>query len=246
MNRILILAMALAIYPATTFAQAETAAGAPAVEEESPWAGKASLGYLSTSGNTNTTSYNTSYEVSYSKNKWAHIFDGSANGSDESETTTAEAYQVGWKSTYDFSEHNYLFGRVSWRKDRFSGVSEQLSESLGYGRRLIETPAHLLTGELGVGHRSSDLVDNTSESGVIGTAGLKYVWTFTEASNFEQTVVVEAGADNTYVESVSAVRARLLGQFAMVFSYTVRNNSDVPIGSEKTDKFTAISLEYAF
>ncbi len=88
--------------------------------------------------------------------------------------------------------------------------------------------------------------DNTSESGVIGTLGLDYVWTFSETSNFEQNIGVETGSDNTYLESVSAIRAKLLGDLAIVLSYTVRNNSDVPVGNEKTDKFTAISLEYAF
>ena len=224
---------------------AHSQAGSPAAEE-SPWSGSASLGYLSTSGNTNTTSYNTAFKISYAKNKWTHAFDAAANGSDESDTVTAEAYQTGWKTTYDFSEHNYLFGLVDWRKDRFSGVSEQLSESIGYGRRIIDTPAHLLNAGIGSGHRSSDLRDNTSESGVIARLGLDYKWTFSETSNFEQNIGVEAGSDNTYIESVSAVRAKLLGDFAIVLSYTVRHNTDVPVGSEKTDKITAISLELAF
>ncbi len=48
------------------------------------------------------------------------------------------------------------------------------------------------------------------------------------------------------MESVSAVRARLLGDFAIVFSYTVRHNTDVPVDSKNTDRLTAVSLEYAF
>ncbi len=219
--------------------------GSPAAEE-GPWSGSASLGFLSTSGNTNTTSYNTAFDISYAKNKWTHTFDAAANGADEGDTVTAEAYQADWKSSYDFREHNYLFGLVAWRKDRFSGVNAQLTETIGYGRRIIETPAHLLSADIGAGHRSADLSDNTSESGAIGRLGLDYKWTFSETSNFEQTIAVEAGSDNTYIESVSAVRAKLLGDFAIVFSYTVRHNTDVPVGSEKTDKMTAISLELAF
>ena len=69
---------------------------------------------------------------------------------------------------------------------------------------------------------------------------------FTETSNFEQNIDVESGSENTYIESVSAVRARLLGDFALVLSYTIKHNTDVPLGSEKTDRLTAVSLEYAF
>ena len=59
-------------------------------------------------------------------------------------------------------------------------------------------------------------------------------------------MVVESGSNNTYTESVSAVKANLVGDFALVLSYTIKQNSDVPAGSEKTDRLTAISIEYAF
>ena len=241
MSRNGILTVIILLSSGTAFVQAANAA-----EEEGPWSGKASLGYLSTSGNTDTTSYNTAFEISYAVNKWNHTFNAAANGAGESGTTTAEAYQAGWQSNYDVSEHSFLFGHVAWRKDRFSGVNEQLSESVGYGRRIIETPAHLLSGEIGVGHTSLDFADDTSSSSAIVTLGMNYKWTFSETSNFEQNIDVESGSDNTYIESVSAVRAKLLGDFALVLSYTVKHNTEVPVGSQKTDKLTAISVEYAF
>jgi putative salt-induced outer membrane protein len=223
------------------FAQAEEAA-----EEEGPWSGALSLGYLATSGNTETTSYSTKFGVGYAGDKWTHSFDASANGADESETTTAESYQAGWKSEYGITEHDFIFGTVDWRKDRFSGVDQQLSEAISYGRRLLDTPKHALSAGLGIGHRQADLADGTSESGVIARGNIDYNWTFSETAGFDQNIIVESGSDNTYLESVSAVRARLLGDFALVVSYTIKQNSNVPIGSEKTDRLTAISIEYAF
>ncbi len=225
------------------FAQG-TAAAPP--EEEGPWSGKASLGFLSTSGNTDTTTYNTSFEVSYARNKWLHTFSGAANGNKQSELNIAEAYQLGWKTDYNFTENDYLFGIVNWRKDRFAGVTEQLSESIGYGRRLIDTSAHLLSVEIGAGYRDADLSDGSSENGPILRGGLDYTWTFTENSGFDQHISIESGSDNTYVESISALRASLLGDFAVVLSYTVRHNTDVPVGSLKTDKLSAVSIELAF
>jgi putative salt-induced outer membrane protein len=241
MTRIFPLAVILALLPVAAFSQS---AVAPAAAD--PWAGKVSLGYLATSGNTDTTTYNTAFEVTYSLVKWTHGLKAQANGSDDNGISTAEAYQASWKSTYDFTESNYAFGLVGWRKDRFSGVREQLTESVGYGRRILETPAHLLNAEIGVGHRDSDFSDMTSESTVIGTLGANYKWLWSETSNFEQLVAIEAGSDNTFLESISAVRARLLGELALVVSYTVRHNTDVPLGSQKTDTISAVSLEYAF
>ncbi len=220
-----------------TFAQATA---------DDPWAGTASLGYLSTAGNTDTTSYNSKFEISHARNKWKHTFNAAANGALESDTTTAEAYQAGWKSAYDISEYSYLFGQVRWRKDRFAGVREQLSEAVGYGRRIFDTPAHLLSAEIGAGYTTFDFADRTSESSVILTLGIDYKWIFSETSNFEQIIDVESASENTYIESVSAVRARLLGDFALVLSYTVKHNTDVPVGRVRTDKLSAVSLEYAF
>lgn len=217
-----------------------------AEEEEDPWSGTVSFGYLATSGNTENQSYNGAAKVSYARYKWTHTANAFVIGAAESDTTTAEAYEAGWKSEYAFKEHDYLFGLVDWRKDRFSGFDQQLSSTFGYGRRLIDTERHLFIVDAGLGYRSSDLADGTSESSVIARGGLDYTWTFSETSAIEQTLVVEAGSDNTFFQSVSAVRASLLGELALVFSFTVRHNSDVPVGNENTDTFTAITLEYAF
>jgi len=236
-----IIVAAIFLMSGVVFAQAE----APA-EEEGPWSGALSLGYLSTSGNTETTSFNTKFGIGYAADKWTHSFEASANGADETDTTTAEAYQAGWKSEYNFTEHDFIFGTFDWRKDRFSGVDQQLSEALSYGRRFLDTPNHLLSVGLGVGHRQADLADGTSESGVIGRGNIDYTWTFSESAGFDQNIIVESGSDNTYLESVSAIRAKLLNNFALVLAYTIKQNTDVPVGSEKTDRLTTISIEYAF
>lgn len=229
---------ALILCAGVTLAQTE--------EPEGPWSGSLSLGYLSTSGNTDTTSYNTAFGVGYASGAWKHAFNAQAVGSEESSETTAEAYQAGWQTDYNFTEFDFIFGTVDWRKDRFSGVDQQVTESIGYGRRLIDSPNHLLSVGVGVGHRSADLADGTSESGVIGRASVDYNWIFSETSGFDQNFIVETGSDNTYFESISAVRARLVGNFQLVLSYTVKQNSDVPVGSEKRDTLSAVSIEYAF
>ena len=85
-----------------------------------------------------------------------------------------------------------------------------------------------------------------SQNEAIIRGGLDYAWKLSETAIFTQDLTVESGADNTYLESVTALRARILTDIALVASYTIKQNSDVPLGSEKTDTFTALSLEYAF
>ena len=213
---------------------------------ESPWAGKARLGYLATSGNTDNSSLAGAFEISYSAEKWAHYFEAATFEASESNITTAEAYSAGWKSERALTEFSFLFGRLDWRKNRFSGYDKQFSQTLGYGHRLIDIEKHSLNGELGLGARQSDLADGRSESETIMTGGLYYIWSISKNAEFTQDLLVEAGQENTFFESRTAVSATLVGSLALVASYTIRNNSKVPLGNEKTDTFTAVSLEYSF
>ena len=56
----------------------------------------------------------------------------------------------------------------------------------------------------------------------------------------------QKSAIRTYSESVTALSAKLFGDLALVASYTIKNNSDVPPLTEKTDTYTALALEYIF
>jgi len=249
MFSIRLLVVALLSVSSLSFAQTETtapAAAPAAAEPESPWSGKASLGYLSTSGNTDTTSMKGGFEVAYEVNKWKHKLGGGANSAEDTGVQTAEAYQLAWKTDYSFTETDYVFGLINWNKDLFSGVTEQLSTTAGYGRRVFDTPSHVLNLEIGAGYRDADLSDGTTESGAIVRGGLDYTWYFSENSGFNQKLNVETGSDNTYIESISEVRAKLVGDLAVVLSYTIRDNSNVPAGNVNSDKLSAVSIEYTF
>ena len=124
-------------------------------EETGPWHGKARLGYLATSGNTENSTLNSGFEVGYTSGKWEHVFDASAVNASENNVTTSESYTAGWKSERNLSDHDFLFGRLSWRKDRFGGFDTQFSQTVGYGRRLIDDDKHKLNAEIGGGARQS-------------------------------------------------------------------------------------------
>ena len=232
---------AIAALATPVFGQEATEAG-----QEDPWSGTVTLGYLATSGNTESSSLNTGFEVGYTTGKWFHRLKGKAVNSTQDEETIAEAFELGWKTEYSFSEFNYAFGRVDWRKDRFSGYDHQISETVGYGRRIIDSERHTLNAEIGAGARQSETQFGDSESDIIVRGAADYTWRFSETAEFLQELSLESGETNTYLESVTALKATLIGDLALVASYTIKNNSEVPVGTEKTDTFTALSLEYAF
>lgn len=237
MNTRFLPALVLLVLPMSSYAQEE---------EKSPWAGKATLGYLATSGNTENSTLNTGFEVGYTSGKWAHMLQAAAISASENEMTTAEAYELGWKSERKITDHDFLFGRLQWRKDNFGAYDTQFSQTVGYGRRLLDNAKHKLNVELGVGARQSELQLGGEESETIFTFGGYYTWAFSETAKFRQSLRTEIGDANTYSESVTAVSAKLLDDLALVASYTIKNNSDVPPLTDKTDTYTALSLEYVF
>ena len=239
MNYRMALALAALIAPLSLSAE-------DAEEEKSPWVGKATLGYLATSGNTENSTLNTGFEVGYTSGKWAHLLTAAAISTSENEENTAEAYDLGWKSERKLTDQDFLYGRLQWRKDNFGAYDTQFSQTVGYGRRLIDNDKHKLNVELGLGARQSELQFGGDENETIYTVGGYYRWQFSETAEFRQDLKTESGSANTYTESVTAVSAKLMGDLALVASYTIKNNSDVPPLTEKTDTFTALSLEYSF
>jgi putative salt-induced outer membrane protein len=227
------------VFPPPAFAAEEE-------EEKDPLEGNVKLGFLATSGNTETATLNTGFEATYTLERWTHKATGAAIYSEDTSVTTAEAYEAGWLSGWDLTEKDFLFGRLSWRKDRFGGFDTQFSQTLGYGRKILTGEVHTLTAGVGAGARQSEDQLGVSNDEVIFTGDLVYKWKFSETAAFDQTFAVEAGEDNTFSESVTSVSTTLIGAFRLVASYTIRHNSDVPVGTEKKDTRTAISLQYDF
>ena len=77
-------------------------------EPESPWSGSATLGYLATSGNTETSTLNTGLEVGYTTGKREHVLDASAVNASENDVKTAESYAANWKSELNITDHDFL------------------------------------------------------------------------------------------------------------------------------------------
>jgi putative salt-induced outer membrane protein len=210
------------------------------------FSGKAALGYISTSGNTDSTSANASLSLGWALTAWSHAFELSGIGASTDDQTTAEAYLFKYEARRAFGEHGYLFTALDYKRDRFSGYAEQVSQTVGYGRRLIDRDRHKLDAGVGFGARQSELRDGTEEDDAIVRGSVDYFWTLSDTTEFEQRLVIESGSTNTMTEARSALRARIVGNVALVLSYRIKLNSSVPEGATNADRFTAISLEYAF
>jgi putative salt-induced outer membrane protein len=165
------------------------------------FSGKAALGYISTSGNTDSTSANASLSLGWALTAWSHAFELSGIGASTDDQTTAEAYLFKYEARRAFGEHGYLFTALDYKRDRFSGYAEQVSQTVGYGRRLIDRDRHKLDAGVGFGARQSELRDGTEEDDAIVRGSVDYFWTLSDTTEFEQRLVIESGSTNTMTEA---------------------------------------------
>ncbi len=214
---------------------------------EGPWTGKVSLGFLSTSGNSSATTLNAATEVIYSVERFKNTFRASAINGEQEEVRTAERYTLGNQFDINFDDNNYAFVAVDAEKDLYGGVRERTTETVGYGRRILTGPTHKLDAEIGAGARQTlPQGSNQRENDAIGRLSGRYEWLITDTSTFLQTLKVEGGEENTFTESISELKLNIVGNVFGSLSYTIRNNSDVPVGTDKTDTFTAVNVTYEF
>lgn len=238
----------LLVKAALAAALAAAAFAAQAQEEpEIGWSGLVGFSYADSRGNTDTLAMTGDGSVSYvTATPWRYTGTFNFVNREENNLRTEERYEARGSADYFLTEENYLYGRLSWRKDNFGAIEEEWLPSVGYGRVLLHTERHKLNGEVGVGYRFADLADGTREEGPAATTGIIYSWQISDTAVFSQTARMEWTEDNTYLESESGLRVVVVGDLSARATYRIRHNTDVPAGTKNSDFLTTIGLEYKF
>ena len=213
--------------------------------DASSWTGEAELGYISTSGNTDTNTLNSKAKLINDRIQWKHTFIAEATRSSDKDVITARRSFLSGKSDYKLGEKSYLFGLFEYEDDRFSGFDYQASLTAGYGRKLIGREYLTWDAELGAGREQRKLISDGKDSEAIVYAGTEVNWKISESASFNEKLTVKNG-DATTTKSVSAIKARINSKLATKITYTIKHVSEVPPGIDKTDEEFAVTLVYNF
>lgn len=233
----------------TVLASAMLLAAGNVAAEDAPaslWKASAELGYVTTSGNTETETLNAKATASTDREQWRHKGEITALKSSDAVNTTAQKYTLMGQSDYKLEGKNFLFGVVTYEDDKFSGYDYRVTEAVGYGRRVIEDTDMTLDLEIGPGARQSKLDNGDTESEAMLRAAAIYDWAISKTSKFGEALTVEAGEDVTVTKSVTSLSSQIEGNLSMKITFTYKNTSEVPVGVDETDTETAITLVYNF
>lgn len=258
LGSILLLSLALA-----GEASAQTADCPCPVPDAPPpqWFGKAELSFLSTSGNTDTSSVGGNVEVNYNPKPWLFTLKGAALHSSSDGITTAESFAASLRATRDLNERVDVFANAGWLKNTFSGINNIYNFDVGVGYKLLVGPAHFLRGEVGIGYTTEqDIL-----LGIIlpyrnyanARTGLGYRWQFTKTAAFTNDfnfLVDLSDTANWFITDKVAITAAISKIFALQASWTLLYRNQPPIKDpgppatryDNTDTATAVGLVARF
>jgi putative salt-induced outer membrane protein YdiY len=246
-------ALAIAIASGGAMAQEET--------EARSWTNKTELGFVSTSGNTETTNLTFANKYTHTWTKAEFVFDvfalraenterflsnpdGSVDVTDETKLT-AEQYFVAGKYTRQIHEKLGWYGLARWSRNQFAGIQNRMIGGAGLSYTFFSTDVQKLVAEAGI--------DYTDEEGLSGDsrsfAGMRlfggYLRKFGKNAEFTSDLEYLMNLDDTAdwrVNWVNSVTATLTERIALKFSYAmlyddqpvvvlVPPDADAPIGT---------------
>ena len=215
-------------------------------DKKSVWNGEAELGFVKTTGNTETESFVLKAKAIHQRNKWKNTARGEALRNADGDIVTAEKYFLSGKSEYTFRDRSYVFGLVTYDDDRFSGFNYQLLGVLGYGRVVMERESVKLNLEVGAGGRQSDPeIGDTDNEAVLRAAG-DFEWKISKSATFIQELSSDIGEDKTITRSLTALTTKINSYLSSRIAYQLKHTSEVPVGIEKTDTEFTFTLLFKY
>jgi len=211
------------------------------------WSGKGELGGVLARGNTKTETISAELDIVNELERWKHKAGGTLLRTVNDGVTAANRWEIRGESEYELTGRSFLFGSARYEDDQFTDYSYKATAAAGYGRQLVVTAATRLDGRIGVGFRHSELrVSGDIEQDAILRGALNLKRKLTDTTQVFNALLVESGADNTFVQNRLGVEVKINAALALGLSYAVRHNTDVLAGTKKTDQVLTANLVFGF
>ncbi len=215
--------------------------GAPARN----WTDKAEVSLVTTTGNSETTTFSLSNEFTQ---KWTKselklfvlalrseqttktaVNDAGTLRVTDSTETTAEVYRLSGKFLREIHETFRWYAEAGWERDRPQGIDDRYYAGLGVAFAVLRRGAHTLDAEAGARFTDETPVGGESDSFGVGRAALAWGWKFSETGELSSSLELLqsfSNSDDTRANWVTSVTSTLTDKLALKVSYTVRWDND--------------------
>jgi putative salt-induced outer membrane protein len=225
-------------------------AGHAADNSAKVWSGNVKLGGIIHTGNTDDKNLNGALELKYEAGFWQHSLNAKAQYDRGTDDVTADKSSLALNSQYllNREQYKFLYGNVAASRDRFDPYDFVLKEVLGYGQRFINKPGLIVAVSTGPGARHSRITaTQQTRNEFIWQLKGQLDYALNPQVSFKQELLADFGGQNTYMQSISTLHTKLVGNLGFELAFSVQRNSNIPpesLNKKQVDTTTNISLVY--
>lgn len=213
-------------------------------DEERNWdfASQVELGAVYTSGNTHDQNVRVRSRVDAERDAWQHRFNFDGFRSSKRNELAAERFLTAFSSTFNFDDNDFIRGRASHERDRFSGFDYQSDVSISYGQLLLRHRSDMSWDyTIGAGMRNSKSPSDDFNEAIVRLS-TEYRWDISSNARFTQELSVDAGDRVTVSRSTTGVESDVLDNISMKFTVQVRHRTLVAANRKPHDAEASITL----
>lgn len=223
------------------------------------WTGTGELGIALSRGNSRSENLNGKLAFQNEDAHWKHNYSlaalrakGEVTGDFDGDGVPEESFELN-ANRYDFAASSALkvnatsswVASLRYENDDFAPFEHQMTFSLGYGHQFIASDDTTLRAEIGPGYRRAKAAGTgESQNEAIVRGQLEYKHKLTGNTELFNTLLAEAGSDNTFAQNDFGIAVAMNESFALKAGVQLRHNTDVGPGIDKTDSLTTVNLVY--
>jgi putative salt-induced outer membrane protein len=226
------------------------AAGSAAAQNPDTTKLTVGLGLVTTSGNTNVTTFNFGNSFSYLAHPWVLSEAASMIYGSSHDTVNNDQYHLLLR--VDYALHDglsaYLYG--GFDRDRFAGIVSRYQEAVGLAWKAVEKPADLLTLEAGLGeNQQRDVGSGSTTSFTAARAAATYKHMLNKTAYAQEAAEVLPDLQHTKnirINSATDLVAPLSTAMSLKVGYVIRFDNLPPVGFKKTDRILTTGVQITF
>lgn len=209
----------------------------------------AEVAFVGTTGNSSTSTFAIGGEHIARPTSWVIKNRAAFLRNETEDILTAESLLYAFRAERAINPRLSAFGEYAYFSDEFAGIDHRNSVLGGLAYKLVNTAAHQLTTDAGLGYLNEQRLTGDDVSSATYGFGSDYQWTISPTATLEDearlTGVFETAEDWRFLHVIS-LTSQLTQLLSLKVSNTVRYLHLPPIGFRGTDTTTSIALVAKF
>lgn len=216
-------------------------------KQEEKYEGSFDIGATVSNGNAKEQSIQSNFKFEYHFTKeLSDILRARAENKEQNDVRTKEEYFVNNQTRQDISKLNFRFLEVEFVSDRFGGYNYRVSETVGLGRKLLDSKKYKISVQSSAGLRQSKLTDGQKHNRPLVRASSHIELKFNDQVSFDEVFDVSADEDATIIRSDANLKILMSQKLYLKLGILFERTSNVPVGTKNTDITTALKIGYEF